>query len=106
MPDPNEGRSKWDRVGNPFGELIAKTPAARRWQLLLAQVAAAYEQQAMGDQAWRGGIDSMTAAWLRFLQGEGYALSEIEEQTLAAADAQKAERAAKASVGDAEQDAA
>ncbi|MGX1668655.1 ParB/RepB/Spo0J family partition protein [Streptomyces sp. NPDC055400] len=86
-PDPNEDRNKWTRVGDPFAEVIAKTPASRRWQILLAQVCAAHEQQAMGDSAWRGDISSTTAAWLRFLKSEGYALSDIEAETLATAEA-------------------
>ncbi|MEU5434502.1 ParB N-terminal domain-containing protein [Streptomyces sp. NPDC020719] len=92
VPDPNEGRSKWNRVPNPFGELIAKTPPGRRWQIFLAHVAAAYEQHAMGDSAWRGGIASTTQAWLRFLKNEGYQLSDFEAETLAAAEAQEKEQ--------------
>ncbi|MFD3667223.1 ParB/RepB/Spo0J family partition protein [Streptomyces sp. NPDC058672] len=93
IPDPNEDRSKWTRVGEPFAEVIAKTPASRRWQILLAQVSAAHEQQTMGDSAWRGEISSATAAWLTFLKDEGYALSAIEAETLATADAQAQKRA-------------
>ncbi|KUL23194.1 ParB/RepB/Spo0J family partition protein [Streptomyces regalis] len=86
VADPNEGRNKWTRVGDPFAEVIAKTPASRRWQILLALVCAAHEQQAMGDSAWRGDISSTTAAWLRFLKSEGYAFSDIEAETLASAE--------------------
>ncbi|MFI6469795.1 ParB/RepB/Spo0J family partition protein [Streptomyces sp. NPDC050516] len=94
VPDPNEDRTKWHRVNDPFGELIAKTPPGRRWRIFLAHVAAAYEQQAMGDSAWRGHVDSTTTVWLRFLRGEGYPLSEFEAETLATAEAQERERAA------------
>ncbi|WP_327356288.1 ParB/RepB/Spo0J family partition protein [Streptomyces sp. NBC_01304] len=93
VPDPNEDRNKWTRVGDPFAEVIAKTPASRRWQILLAQVCAAHEQQAMGDSAWRGEISSTTAAWLTLLKGEGYALSSIEAETLARAEEQAQKRA-------------
>ncbi|WP_406260535.1 hypothetical protein OIA45_19895 [Streptomyces chartreusis] len=106
VPDPNEDRNKWTRVSDPFAEVIAKTPASRRWQILLALVCAAHEQQAMGDSAWRGEIGSHTAAWLAFLKTEGYALSEIEAETLATAEAQAHKRAEALAAAETEEQAA
>ncbi|MEU8672677.1 ParB/RepB/Spo0J family partition protein, partial [Streptomyces anulatus] len=66
----------------PFAQLIQRTGKARRPQLLLAQVAAAYES-AMHDKAW----ESPTAShveWLEFLADEGYALSEHERGVITA----------------------
>lgn len=87
VPDPNAERSgKWNRVSDPFADLIAVTPASRRWQILLALTCAAYEQQAMGDSAWRGTPSPATTQWLAFLKSEGYTLSDIEARTLAAGE--------------------
>ncbi|UQA93665.1 ParB/RepB/Spo0J family partition protein [Streptomyces halobius] len=106
VPDPNEDRNKWTRVSDPFAEVIAKTPASRRWQILLALVCAAHEQQSMGDSVWRGEIGSHTAAWLAFLKAEGYAPSEIEAETLATAEAQAQKRAEALAAAEAEKRAA
>ncbi|MEU7583795.1 ParB/RepB/Spo0J family partition protein [Streptomyces sp. NPDC041068] len=94
VPDPNAQRSsKWNRVKAPFADVIAATPAARRWQILLALTCAAYEQQAMGDSAWRGEPSTETTEWLAFLKTEGYALSDIEAETLARGEEQAKQRA-------------
>jgi ParB family chromosome partitioning protein len=86
VPDPNEGRSAWDRIDSPFEAVIGRTSKGRRGSFLFAQVAAAWEEDAMGDRAWRDGGDrSATAEWLTFLRAEGYTLSEIEARALASA---------------------
>lgn len=82
MADPNEGRSHWDRVANPYGPVIATTAKTRRWRLLLAQVAAMFESEVMHDGAWRH-IDEETVTWLSFLKEQGYKLSEVETEVLA-----------------------
>lgn len=91
MKDPNEGRSQWSRVTDPFGALIARTSPAHSWRVLLAHVAAAYESEHMDDSAWRNHISPQTADWLTFLQAEGYALSAIETETVANRRAQQEE---------------
>ncbi|MGD3109537.1 ParB N-terminal domain-containing protein [Streptomyces sp. YGL11-2] len=93
VKDPNEGRRQWDRVGDPFGTLIARTSPAHAWSLLLAHVAAAYELEHMYDAAWRDHVDPQVIAWLTFLEAEGYALSAIESETVARGRAQQEERA-------------
>lgn len=82
LPDPNKDRSQWNRVKNPYAKLIATTPKARRWRLLLAQVAAMFESENMHDGAWRN-VDESCVTWLNFLKGQGYTLSEVESEVLA-----------------------
>ncbi|PCG85502.1 hypothetical protein CIB93_14205 [Streptomyces sp. WZ.A104] len=83
IDDPNEDApDRWNRVQNPFAPLIARTGKTRRWRLLLAQVAATYESEAMHDGMWQH-PDSSTVAWLTFLKVQGYALSDIEDEVLA-----------------------
>lgn len=82
VKDPNEDRSHWDRASDPYGPLIATTAKARRWRLLLAQVAAMFESEIMHDGAWRN-IDKDTVTWLSFLKEQGYKLSEVEAEILA-----------------------
>ncbi|MEV0446202.1 hypothetical protein AB0I84_40455 [Streptomyces spectabilis] len=95
VPDPNADRSsKWNRVSNPFAGVIAATPASRRWQILLALTCAAYEQQVMGDSAWRGEPSPHTTEWLSFLKSQGYVLSDIETKTLAKGQERAQRRAA------------
>ncbi|MFE1560337.1 ParB/RepB/Spo0J family partition protein [Streptomyces sp. NPDC058734] len=82
VPDPNKDRTKWSRVKNPYGRLIATTPKSRRWRLLLAQVAAMHESENMHDGAWQH-IDESCVTWLSFLKKQGYTLSEVETEVLA-----------------------
>lgn len=92
IPDPNEGKSQWTRVDDPFGAVIARTSPTRAWRVLLAHVAAAYELEHMDDAAWRNHINAQTIAWLLFLQAEGYALSTVEAETVAKGRAQQEEQ--------------
>ncbi|WP_411121735.1 ParB/RepB/Spo0J family partition protein [Streptomyces sp. x-19] len=96
VKDPNEGRSQWDRVDDPFGTLIARTSPARAWRLLLAHVAAAHEVEYMYDAAWRSHINPQTVEWLTFLEAEGYALSTVEAETVAKGRAQQEEQTERA----------
>lgn len=68
----------------PFAELIKKTGKARRPNLLLAYVAAAYEAE-VSDRAWES-RDETARAWLTFLAGEGYQLSDHEAAIVAKAE--------------------
>jgi ParB family chromosome partitioning protein len=83
VEDPNHDRTQWNRVGQPFKDLINRTGKVRRWRLLFAQVAAMYEHEHMSDRHWDT-PSGQTADWLDFLQTHGYALSEIEAEILAA----------------------
>ncbi|GGX51012.1 ParB/RepB/Spo0J family partition protein [Streptomyces noursei] len=91
VKDPNENNSQWNRVGDPFGTVIARTSPAHSWRILLAHVAAAHETEHMDDAAWRNHINPQTVAWLTFLKEEGYALSTVEAETLAKGSAQQEE---------------
>ncbi|MEV0373549.1 ParB N-terminal domain-containing protein [Streptomyces sp. NPDC050636] len=83
VKDPNhDSPSVWQRVTAPFTKLIARTGKTRRWRLLLAQVAAMYEYEAMDDHAWRDSIHVNTVDWLTFLENQGYVLSDIENEVL------------------------
>ena len=90
VPDPNEGRSSWDVVDDPFESVVGRTPKARRGAFLFAQVAAAWEDDAMGDRAWRS-VQDNTVSWLQFLAAEGYTLSDIENRALADAASEPAQ---------------
>ncbi|MCX5206684.1 ParB N-terminal domain-containing protein [Streptomyces sp. NBC_00237] len=81
IEDPNHDRTQWNRVGQPFKDLINRTGKVRRWRLLFAQVAAMYEHEQMSDRHWDT-PSSQTADWLDFLKTHGYALSEIEAEIL------------------------
>ncbi|EST27346.1 ParB/RepB/Spo0J family partition protein [Streptomyces roseochromogenus] len=91
VPDPNDSRSKFSRVNDPFADVIAHTSPARAWRILLAHVAAAHEVEHMDDAAWRNHINPQTIDWLTFLEAEGYVLSSIEAATVATGRAQQAE---------------
>ncbi|GHE09225.1 ParB/RepB/Spo0J family partition protein [Streptomyces alanosinicus] len=93
VEDPNKDRSQWNRVSDPFGQVITRTSPASAWRILLAHVAAAHESEHMDDAAWRNHIDPQTVAWLTFLEAEGYALSTIEAETAAKGRAQQQEKA-------------
>lgn len=74
----------------PFTELIKRTGKARRAQLLLAYVAAAYEAE-MHDRAWEH-PQGTPHTWLVFLQGEGYTLSAHESAIVAKAEGRAEEQ--------------
>lgn len=93
VDDPNEGRSQWSRVGDPFGAVIARTSPGRSWRVLLAHVAGAYEVEHMDDAAWRDHISPQTLTWLSFLEAEGYALSTVEAEAVAKGRSQQEETA-------------
>ncbi|MFG2143707.1 ParB/RepB/Spo0J family partition protein [Streptomyces sp. NPDC048696] len=82
IADPNEGQAWYSRVDAPFGTLISRTGKTRRWRPLFAQVAAAYEHEAMSDRAWRDDIRINTVTWLAFLKERGYVLSDLEGEVL------------------------
>ncbi|GAA3861833.1 ParB N-terminal domain-containing protein [Streptomyces sedi] len=60
-------------------QVVARTGRTRRWRPLLAQVAAAWESEVMGDRAWHAPSTELRE-WLGFLAAEGYTLSEIERR--------------------------
>jgi ParB family chromosome partitioning protein len=68
----------------PFTELIQRTGKAKRPQLLLAHVAAAYEAE-MTDNVWERPHGS-PHEWLTFLAAEGYPLSDHESAMVAKAE--------------------
>ncbi|MFG3399043.1 ParB/RepB/Spo0J family partition protein [Streptomyces parvus] len=71
-----------EKGSEPFAKAIRRTGKARRPQLLLAQVAAAYES-AMGDKAWANPTAD-DIQWLEFLAAEGYTLSDHERGVIEA----------------------
>jgi ParB family chromosome partitioning protein len=87
VADPNEGNPGWRRVDHPFMPVIGRTAKGRRGNILLAHVAAVFEYDAMGDNAWRGSIATGTRAWLEFLVGEGYVPSDLEAEVMARGNA-------------------
>ncbi|MEV7177853.1 ParB N-terminal domain-containing protein [Kitasatospora sp. NPDC093679] len=94
---------------NVFAKVVARFRKARReLNIPFAQVAVAYEKQMGGKKHWsRPGQD--TADWLRFLVAEGYTLSAIEKEMLAAVEEkerQEAERKAEWEAREAERKAA
>ncbi|GHB30922.1 MULTISPECIES: ParB/RepB/Spo0J family partition protein [Streptomyces] len=74
------GPAPEDNADDPFTALIQRTGKARRANLMMAQVAAAFEDE-MHDKAWatKSGAQVM---WLTFLEGEGYTLSAHESAIL------------------------
>ncbi|MEU2462116.1 ParB N-terminal domain-containing protein [Streptomyces sp. NPDC012473] len=79
------GPTPEEHADDPFTPLIQRTGKARRPQLLMAQVAAAFEDE-MYDRAW----STKTAPqvmWLTFLEAEGYTLSAHEAAILGRATA-------------------
>ncbi|MFF9691466.1 ParB N-terminal domain-containing protein [Streptomyces sp. NPDC014623] len=70
---------------DPFTPLIQRTGKARRPQLLMAQVAAAFEDE-MHDKAWSTKTATQVM-WLSFLEAEGYTLSAHEAAILGRATA-------------------
>jgi ParB family chromosome partitioning protein len=82
VADPNEG-SGWKRAEHPFLPVIGRIGKARRGNILLAHVCAVFEQEAMGDRAWRTPATSGAPAWLEFLASEGYVPSELEAEVMA-----------------------
>ncbi|MEV7304293.1 ParB/RepB/Spo0J family partition protein [Streptomyces clavifer] len=79
------GPAPEDNADDPFTALIQRTGKARRANLMMAQVAAAFEDE-MHDKAWatKSGAQVM---WLTFLEGEGYTLSAHESAILGRAAA-------------------
>ncbi|MCP2313890.1 hypothetical protein FHR36_007089, partial [Kitasatospora paracochleata] len=84
VPDPNEGRSQWERLEDPFAELIAAGPKTRRRHRMFARVVAAIETYVMADKEWPEPTEDMVT-YLRFLEKAfGYTLAECERQVIAA----------------------
>ncbi|MEU3499101.1 ParB N-terminal domain-containing protein [Kitasatospora cineracea] len=91
VPDPNEGRSQWERAEDPFAELIAAGPKTRRRHRMFARVVAAIEFYVMADKEWLEPTGDMVA-YLRFLEETfGYTLAECERQAVAAYEAKAAQ---------------
>ncbi|MFE7759705.1 ParB/RepB/Spo0J family partition protein [Streptomyces sp. NPDC057429] len=74
------GPAPEDNADDPFTALIQRTGKARRPQLMMAQVAAAFEDE-MHDKAWATKTTTQVM-WLTFLEGEGYTLSAHESAIL------------------------
>ncbi|MEU4266222.1 ParB/RepB/Spo0J family partition protein [Streptomyces argenteolus] len=79
------GPAPEDNAPDPFTPLIQRTGKARRPQLMMAQVAAAFEAE-MNDKAWSEKTTAQVM-WLTFLEGEGYTLSAHESAILGRAAA-------------------
>ncbi|WP_030237109.1 ParB/RepB/Spo0J family partition protein [Streptomyces sp. NRRL S-350] len=87
VPDPNEGRSQWERAEDPFAELIATGPKTRRRHRMFARVVAAIEYYVMGDKEWLEPTEDMVT-YLRFLEETfDYPLAECERDAIAAYEA-------------------
>ncbi|MFF4248986.1 ParB N-terminal domain-containing protein [Streptomyces sp. NPDC001822] len=74
------GPAPEENADDPFTPLIQRTGKARRPQLLMAQVAAAFEDE-MHDKAWSTKTATQVM-WLTFLEAEGYTLSAHEAAIL------------------------
>ncbi|MEE1775630.1 ParB N-terminal domain-containing protein [Streptomyces sp. NPDC048210] len=79
------GPTPEDNADDPFTALIQRTGKARRANLMMAQVAAAFEDE-MHDKAWATKSHAQVM-WLTFLEGEGYTLSTHESAILGRAAA-------------------
>ncbi|WP_331730915.1 ParB N-terminal domain-containing protein [Streptomyces sp. NBC_01174] len=87
-----------ENAGDPFAPLIQRTGKARRPQLLMAQVAAAFEDE-MHDKAWSTKSQTQVM-WLTFLEAEGYTLSAHEAAILGRATAPEPATAEPTSLAD------
>ncbi|MEU6972862.1 ParB/RepB/Spo0J family partition protein [Kitasatospora aureofaciens] len=87
VPDPNKGRSQFERAEDPFAELIAAGPKTRRRHRQFARVVAAIETYIMADKEWPEPTEEMVT-YLRFLEETfDYPLAECERQAIAAYEA-------------------
>ncbi|MFE0461836.1 ParB N-terminal domain-containing protein [Kitasatospora sp. NPDC058965] len=87
VPDPNEGRSQWERAEDPFAELIAAGPKTRRRHRQFARVVAAIETYVMADKEWPEPTEEMVT-YLRFLEETfDYSLAECERRGIAVYEA-------------------
>ncbi|MEZ0092536.1 ParB/RepB/Spo0J family partition protein [Streptacidiphilus sp. EB129] len=93
MKDPKLSAYRHTERTKAFAQVIARTPAARRGNVLFAQLAAAAELVTMHDRAWDA-PDTEVVAWLEFLASEGYTLSEVETEVIATAKESTAKRSA------------
>lgn len=85
----------------PFADLIQRTGKAKRPQLLLAHIAAAYEAE-MHDKAWQSPSGD-PHQWLTFLAAEGYTLSDHEAEMIADAERRAAAADSQGAAKDEEQ---
>ncbi|MFC1405812.1 MULTISPECIES: ParB N-terminal domain-containing protein [Streptacidiphilus] len=84
MKDPKLSAYRYQERTKAYASLVARTSAARRGNVLFAQLAACAELVVMHERAWDQPSEEV-AWWLQLLVAEGYTLSEVEAEVLATA---------------------
>ena len=84
MKDPNLSGYRYEKRTEAYATTVARTSAAKRGNVMFAQIAACAELVVMHERAWDQPSEEV-AWWLQLLVAEGYTLSDVEAEVLATA---------------------